>query len=70
LGLISENLEVFKATFKFVLENLRIEGEPDDSINFKIELKPGERCIRKLTRKNNAIDSKYKCSLSYCFVNV
>jgi hypothetical protein len=70
MGLIGENLETFKATFKFVLENLRIENEPDESTtSFKLELKPGERAIKKLVRKNNSLDSKYKCSMSFCFVN-
>lgn len=39
-----ENMErkkVFKGTFSFVLENLKIEDEPDGATNFKIELQPG-----------------------------
>lgn len=63
------NEEVFKATFKFVLDNLRIEDEPEGGTTFKIELRPGQRMVRKLRRINNAAESKYKCSFSYCLVN-
>jgi hypothetical protein len=45
-----------------------IEGEPDGSNSFKIELKPGQRVIKKLTRIDNANEAKYKVSLSYTFV--
>jgi len=66
-----ENLavtEAFKGTFNFTLDNLRLEGESGDS--FKIELGPGEKALRKLTRVENTQKSKYKLSFSYCFVDL
>ena len=67
----TSNQESFKATYKFVLENLRIEDAESEAANsFKLELKPGDRLIKKLTRLDNAAESKYKCSFSYCFINM
>jgi hypothetical protein len=69
-----ENLstnEVFKGTFNFTLDNLRLEdataAEPS---SFKLELGPGEKLMKKLTRVDNSQKSKYKLSFSYCFTSV
>lgn len=66
-----ENLEskkTFKGTFNFVLENLRIEDEPQGTTSFRVELAPGESLTKSISRVDPVKESKYKCSYSYCFV--
>jgi hypothetical protein len=61
----------FKGTFNFVLENLKIEGEPVGATSLKLELPAGgSEAIRKITRIDPAVESKYKCSYSYSFTQV
>ncbi len=38
--------ETFKGTFKFNLDNMRIEGEPEGADSFTVELKAGKRVQR------------------------
>lgn len=66
-----EKKKNFKGTFNFVLENLRIEDEPAGATSFKLELPAGgSEAVRRITRIDPAIESKYKCSYSYSFVPV
>jgi hypothetical protein len=53
-----------------VLENLKIIDEPEGATSFKIELMPFQKLIKKIQRVNPVVESKYKCSYSYCFENV
>jgi hypothetical protein len=67
-----ENLainEVFKGTFNFTLDNLKLEDGGTDPTSFKVDLLPGGKALKKLTRVDNAQKSKYKLSFSYCFVD-
>jgi len=63
-----EKKKTFKGTFNFVLENLRIEDEPQGATSFRVELVPGASLTKKITRVDPVKESKYKCSYSYCFV--
>ena len=76
---VSGEGEVFKGTFSFTMENLRIEreknkgegeegGESGGANGFKVELRPGEKRVRRLVRVDNTQKSKYKLSFSYCFI--
>ena len=64
------NTDIFKGTFNFTLDNIKIEGEPHGATSFKLELKPGESALKKLTRIDNSAKSRYKLSFSYCFVDM
>lgn len=64
----NEPRRTFKGTFSFVLENLAIEGEAPGATSFKLELPPSASAVRKITRVNPAVESKYKCSYSYSFM--
>ena len=64
----SPNTDLFKGTFNFTLDNIKIEGELPGTNSFKLELKPGDRALRKLTRIDNGAKSRYKLSFSYCFI--
>lgn len=70
-----ENLatnETFKGTFNFTMDNLKLEDieAGSDPSSFKLELKPGEKLMRRLVRVDNTQKSKYKLSFSYCFVDM
>ena len=62
------NTDLFKGTFNFTLDNIKIEGEATGITSFKLELKPGDRALKKLTRIDNGAKSRYKMSFSYCFI--
>ena len=59
--------ESFRGTFSFTMENLRIEG--GEGNGFKVELRAGEKVVKRLTRVDNTQKSKYKMSFSYCFID-
>jgi hypothetical protein len=66
-----ENLatnEAFKGTLNCTLDNLRLEDSQDPT-SFKVDLPPGGKQLKKLTRVDNSQKSKYKLSFSYCFVD-
>ena len=64
-----ESHKTFKGTFNFVLENLKIDDENAGTTSFKVELSPGEKLIKRISRINPAVESKYKCSYSFCLVS-
>eukprot|EP00347_Sterkiella_histriomuscorum_P016829 403351694 len=63
-----EKKKTFKGTFNFVLENLKIEDEPQGTTSFRVELAPGGSLMKHITRVDPVKESKYKCSYSFCFI--
>jgi len=54
----------FSGTFKFYMENLKIEGDEDEKprSQFDIFLKPGETCLKTMVQIDPYKNSKYDCS--------
>ena len=68
-GLYFENLErekILDSTFTFKVKNLKMINPTEDQGNFwKIYLKPGQSCLRKLERINPSESVQYSLSYSY-----
>jgi len=54
----------FSATFKFYMDNLKLEGDEDNKprTQFEIFLEPYETCIKKMVQIDPMQNSKYECS--------
>jgi hypothetical protein len=56
----------FSGTFKFYMDNLKIEGDEDEKprSQWELFLKPGEKCLKEMTQIDKYQNSKYECSYS------
>jgi hypothetical protein len=56
----------FSGSFKFFMENLKIEGDEDEKprAQWEIFLEPGETCLKKMVQIDPYKNSKYECSYS------
>lgn len=63
---VNKSKRNFKANFKFVMENLCLDEDPDAKprSQWDIFLEPGEACLKKMHQIDALESSKYECSYS------
>jgi hypothetical protein len=68
---INQSDKKFNATFRFTLDNLRLEEDKEAKPEgqWKIFLEPGEKCLKNMYQLDRLQNSKYECSYS-CGLNL